>query len=611
MPGVRVTVVDNASPDDSVGDDRRPRRRRRARAAQRRLRLRLQPRRRRAAARRSCSSSTPTPGSTRASLDALVAALRDDPGAALVGPRHPRRRRLARVQPAPLPAPALDLRQGAVPAPRCSRWRAWTDELIRDPAAYERAGHRRVGVGRLHARAPRRLRGARRLRRGAVPLLRGHRPLPAPVAGRPQRPLRARRASCATSAAPPRAPARRRRSPPAAASTTRASTAAASHARLEALGVALDEATHAAAALDAAGQSPRAPRRAAGRGRHPLMRVLYSFPTRLGTAGIGTTAWQPIAGLAEHGVEVTVGRRHLRAAAAGRRAADRDAAARRASRSRSGCSASTAPCACTTAARPRALRRLRDAVDVVHTWPLGAERTLARRRRARHPRPARAPERAHRLRLPRGRAGPPRARPRARPVSGPHARRPDRLAREEREYAARQRPAVPVRLRRRARSATRACPRSGCCATATATTPRASAPTGASTTARARSRPASSAAASRARACTRALRAWLDSGAAEHGRFVIAGAIDPDYRAVLEPLLAHPSVHRARLRRRSRGADALVRRARPALGRGGQRAGDLRGARLRLRARRLGPHGRRLHATASTRSSTAPATRRR
>jgi glycosyltransferase involved in cell wall biosynthesis len=40
-----------------------------------------------------------------------------------------------------------------------------------------------------------------------------------------------------------------------------------------------------------------------------------------------------------------------------------------------------------------------------------------------------------------------------------------------------------------------------------------------------------------------ALRGWLDSGAAERGRFVIAGAIDDDYRAVLAPMLAHPSVH--------------------------------------------------------------------
>jgi glycosyltransferase involved in cell wall biosynthesis len=42
-----------------------------------------------------------------------------------------------------------------------------------------------------------------------------------------------------------------------------------------------------------------------------------------------------------------------------------------------------------------------------------------------------------------------------------------------------------------------------------------------------------------------ALRAWVDSGVAERGRFVIAGAIEPAYRQVLEPLLAHPSVHEA------------------------------------------------------------------
>lgn len=39
-----------------------------------------------------------------------------------------------------------------------------------------------------------------------------------------------------------------------------------------------------------------------------------------------------------------------------------------------------------------------------------------------------------------------------------------------------------------------------------------------------------------------ALRAWLDSGAAEQGRFIICGSFAPDYREVLEPLLEHPSV---------------------------------------------------------------------
>jgi glycosyltransferase involved in cell wall biosynthesis len=39
-----------------------------------------------------------------------------------------------------------------------------------------------------------------------------------------------------------------------------------------------------------------------------------------------------------------------------------------------------------------------------------------------------------------------------------------------------------------------------------------------------------------------ALRAWIDSGAASDGRFVVCGAFDPRYRLVLEPLLSHPSV---------------------------------------------------------------------
>ncbi len=39
-----------------------------------------------------------------------------------------------------------------------------------------------------------------------------------------------------------------------------------------------------------------------------------------------------------------------------------------------------------------------------------------------------------------------------------------------------------------------------------------------------------------------ALRAWLDSGAAKHGRFIICGSFEPGYRKVLEPLLSDPSV---------------------------------------------------------------------
>jgi glycosyltransferase involved in cell wall biosynthesis len=39
-----------------------------------------------------------------------------------------------------------------------------------------------------------------------------------------------------------------------------------------------------------------------------------------------------------------------------------------------------------------------------------------------------------------------------------------------------------------------------------------------------------------------ALHAWIDSGAADRGRFLLAGEILPSYRAKLAPLLEHPSV---------------------------------------------------------------------
>jgi glycosyltransferase involved in cell wall biosynthesis len=39
-----------------------------------------------------------------------------------------------------------------------------------------------------------------------------------------------------------------------------------------------------------------------------------------------------------------------------------------------------------------------------------------------------------------------------------------------------------------------------------------------------------------------ALRAWIDSGAAGDGRFIVCGSFEPGYREALAPLLAHPSV---------------------------------------------------------------------
>ena len=84
-------------------------------------------------------------------------------------------------------------------------------------------------------------------------------------------------------------------------------------ARVQALGVALGEATHALTALmrPASRRGHLAGARAAlapapGPAQDTLMRVLYSFPTRLGTSGIGMTAWHQVAALAEHGHAVTV-----------------------------------------------------------------------------------------------------------------------------------------------------------------------------------------------------------------------------------------------------------------------------------------------------------------
>ena len=59
-----------------------------------------------------------------------------------------------------------------------------------------------------------------------------------------------------------------------------------------------------------------------------------------------------------------------------------------------------------------------------------------------------------------------------------------------------------------------------------------------------------------------ALEAWLRSSASERGRFLIAGEFLPAYRAKLEPLLAHPSVqvlgHRSDVADLMRTSDVLV-----------------------------------------------------
>ncbi len=148
-------MVDNASPEDSsaaVADLPV----RISRAAQRRLRLRLQPRRggRHGAVR---AAAQPRRADRRRRRSSARRRVGRDPGSA-PSARGRRRRRRAAVHPAALPAPALDLRAGALPAP-AAPLATWSDELDPRSAAYERPGSPEWVSGRLHAAPPLRARG--------------------------------------------------------------------------------------------------------------------------------------------------------------------------------------------------------------------------------------------------------------------------------------------------------------------------------------------------------------------------------------------------------------------------------------------------------------------
>jgi glycosyltransferase involved in cell wall biosynthesis len=270
------------------------------------------------------------------------------------------------------------------------------------------------------------------------------------------------------------------------------------------------------------------------------MRVLYSFPTRLGTTGIGTTAWQQIAAVAEHGVHVTAicasCERPLPAGVrlietlrpAGVKLPFRVLGFDRAVRLHDRRAAA-------------ALRRLREEVDIVHAWPLGAERTLAAARRLGIASVLERPN-AHTdfafsaVEETRRSIGLDVDR------SSPHARRPERLAREQREYASADRLLCPSDFVASTFLAA-GVPAERLLRHRYGYDPARFGPAGRDDGGR---RPFTAGFVGRGeprKGLHLALRAWVDSGAAEAGRFVIAGAIDPDYRAVLAPLLAHPSVH--------------------------------------------------------------------
>ena len=268
------------------------------------------------------------------------------------------------------------------------------------------------------------------------------------------------------------------------------------------------------------------------------MQAFYSFPTRLGTPGIGTTAWHQVAGLAEHGVEVTAvcascertppeGVRVVETLRVGGikipfRALGFIRAVGLHDRLAAGI-----------------LSRRRTDVDVVHCWPLGAERTLARAAELGLPGLLERPNAHTRFAFA---AVEQACRDLGIPIdsSSPHLPRPDRLAREEREYALARGLLCPSDFVARSFLA-EGVPEARLLRHRYGYDPTRFHPNGRSPGGRqftagfvGRGEPR--------KGLHFALRAWLDSGAAEAGRFVIAGAIEPAYSRVLEPLLAHPSV---------------------------------------------------------------------
>ena len=270
------------------------------------------------------------------------------------------------------------------------------------------------------------------------------------------------------------------------------------------------------------------------------MRLLYSFPTRLGTPGIGTTAWNQVVGVADHCSAVTVvcpsAERPLPAGVEvietlrvlGVKVPFRALGLMRAVRLHDARAAAL-------------LRRLAGEVDLVHCWPLGAEGTLGAARELDLPGLLERPNAHTRLAYA---AVEEVCRDLGIPIdpSSPHYPVPERLEREEREYALADGLLCPSEF---VASSFRA--------------------EGFSEDRLLRHRygydPAQfgvDGAAPDDRQFTvgffgrgeprkglhLALRAWLDSGAAEGGRFVIAGGIEPAYEELLEPLLGHPSVDR-------------------------------------------------------------------
>jgi glycosyltransferase involved in cell wall biosynthesis len=265
--------------------------------------------------------------------------------------------------------------------------------------------------------------------------------------------------------------------------------------------------------------------------------VLYSFPDGIGKPGIGTTAFNQVRELAAHVERVTLYCTSLQAkvprnvrvvqtlSVLGKRVPHRVLGIERSYRYHDAQVAS-------------AVRRLHD-VDVVHCWPRATLKTCAAARERGIPCFREVPNThtAHAYEVV--------ARERASLGLGPaaghsHTFDPSALQREEREYEAADALLVPSEYSLRT-FVERDVPLEKLVLHRFGYDGRTFFVNGNSP----RARPFTAIFVGRCeprKGLHHALRAWVDSGAADDGRFLVCGAIEPDYARVLEPLLAHPSV---------------------------------------------------------------------